>query len=156
MRIPYRWIYAGLALLLLGCGGNTPPPQAEPAFSCAPDTLHAGDTMTITLPDAAEGDLAIVDPQGTLFVAYRTGTAHPQLSPAPAQSALTSGDTLRFQADSLQIKPYAYDARAAIPVFRERGSYEIRLGPNLADGVAPQHRCTVFVASSRSTSPARP
>lgn len=144
-----------MALLLMGCSADAPQP-GESAFSCTPDTLHAGSNLTIKLPDPAEGDLAFVDPNGTVFFAYRQGQAHPQLTPVPDQPALSAGATLRFPVDSLRMKPYAYDARAAIPVFRHPGAYTLRLGRELANGVTPAHTCTVHFASDRSMPAARP
>ena len=148
------WFVIAL-LLLAGCGSDAPETGTS-SFSCHPDTLQSGSTLALTLPASVEGDLAVTDPNGTVFFAYRSGRAHPQLAPSPDQPALSSGATLRFPVDSLQLKPYAYDARAAIAVFRQRGNYTVRLGPGLADGAEPVHACTVYFAAAPSTPSPRP
>lgn len=135
-------------LLLAGCAPDAPS-NGERALTCTPDTLRPGQSLSIQLPADPGEDLAVVDPNGTVYLAYRAGTAHPQLLPAPSSPKLSGPASLRWSVDSLEMKPYAYDARAAMIVFRQAGTYDIRLGTNVATASTPRYHCSVHYAPNR-------
>lgn len=138
-----------LSLFLLGGCTSDAPSDTSDTLACSPDTLRAGQAITIDIPSDPGGDLAVIDPSGTVHFAYRAGQAHPQLAPVPTRSTLRGESTLRWPVDSLALKPYAYDARAASHVFRSPGTYTIQLGSDLAAPSAPTHRCSVYFTHER-------
>lgn len=130
-------------LLWTGCADRST--ESSESLVCTPDTLYRGQTLRLRLPTPHGGDLAIVDPKGTVYFAYREGTPHPMLSPPAPSGTFTTRELVRFETERVEMKPFIYDARPAIRVFRQTGPYEIRLGSHLvATDQAPAHRCTVY------------
>ena len=132
-----------LTALLTGCGAEQAAQNtAAPALTCAPDTLRAGDTLQVHL-SAPGSHLSLADPSGTVYYAFSDGAAHPLLAPALSARLDADRPQLALPIDSLQMKPVAYDARTAIPVFRRPGTYRLYLtaADNVADTTAAD--CTV-------------
>lgn len=118
-----------IAFLLTGCGStDRPGSTAAETLTCTPDTLRAGDTLHVQL-SAPPRHLALADPSGTAFYAVVHGSTHPMLSPPISVPMDVEHPHLALPTDSLQMKPVAYDARIAIPVFRRKGRYRLYLRP---------------------------
>jgi hypothetical protein len=101
------------------------------------------------MPTPHGDDLLVEDPDGTVYFAFQDGAASPFLAPAPAMPAAGARGfgnlgVLALPLDSLEMKPYAYDARSAVRVFRKPGAYTWRVGTGLpAQGPDPLLACTI-------------
>lgn len=142
-----------VGVLLVGCGAREETAETvetvdPPPLTCTA-TLQAGDTLRLT-SSTAVADLSAADPDGTVYYVVSSGALHPLVAPEGIARLDTASFALTAVADSIQMKPVAYDARTAIPLFRHPGTYRFYRLPANAVTDTVRAGCLVEYATAPS------
>ncbi|MDX1618966.1 MAG: hypothetical protein R3224_09280 [Balneolaceae bacterium] len=117
-------------------------------LDCQPDTLDESTVLRLTMPVPHGGDLGIIDPEGTYYFAFRDGKAEPEMTPQPDFLYFEKQPVFEINPSAFRLLPYVYGAEDAVRVFREPGTYRIRLSQNLeTDDGTKVHECRVLYRS---------
>ena len=142
-----------VGVLLVGCGVREETVETvetvdPPPLTCTA-TLQAGDTLRLA-SSTAVADLSAADPDGTVYYVVSSGALHPLVTPEGIAKLDTASFALTAVADSIQMKPVAYDARTAIPLFRHPGTYRFYRLPANAVTDTVRAGCLVEYATAPS------
>jgi hypothetical protein len=160
MRLKYlfSFLLVFAVFMLLGGSARTATRKthekssSKTKFSCSPEKLFSGDTLTIDMSIPHGGDLAITDPDGKFFfVVYQPDTSEKSSMRQPFMKIETFKNLSQLKLPTtLSATLMSKDGKGNQAVFTKTGWYKLLLSENLETDIGiPVYECKVYYSNHR-------